>query len=195
MLTTTSSLLLMLSTLTCLRHYQTVTADITTADQSASGACVGCCNYDATVRRTNIRQTIDYVFGLQKRIDVVFVVKTSQGFEQQRLKQVLTFISDLVDYVTLRGWLVIHPDYGRVSILTFADNVITVMNGVADSTGYYDACRFHSYLAAIQLSTLTDSSDPYPALAQAAQAFAADAGLCNENILSSYFERWLHVVE
>lgn len=181
MLTTTSSLLLMLSTLTCLRHCQRVTADVTTADQSASGACVGCCNYDATARRANIRQTIDYVFGLQKRIDVVFVVKTSQGFEQQRLKQVLTFISDLVDYVTLRGWLVIHPDYGRVSILTFADNVITVMNGVADSTGYYDACRFHSYLSTIQLSTLTDSSDPYPALAQAAQAFAADASLYNKN--------------
>ena len=137
-----------------------------------SGTCDQCCIYDKTLRQVNIMQNINFVFELAKqKMDLIFVVKNSQGFEQMRLSQVKSFISNLTDYLGMQRYLVVHPDYARISILTFADTVISVMNGVSDLSGYYDACRLPSYIDEIQLSTLSDSSDPYNVLKAAFDIF------------------------
>ena len=138
----------------------------------SNGQCSNCCSYNQADQLANIKQNIDFIFGLQQKMDIVFVVKNSQGFEQTRLQQVKDFLNNLTDYLVLSGRLIVHPDYARIALFTFADTVVTIMNGVVDLTGYYDACRFSDYIRRMQLSTFTLSSDPYNVLKETADTFA-----------------------
>lgn len=111
----------------------------------------------------------------RQQIDLIFIIKNSQGFEWSRLNQTLLFVSNLMTYLQLKGFLVVHPEYGRVAILTFADNLVTpIVDGINAVTGpaYNDACRLQSYINGIPWNQKSDvGNSPYNVLLQAQQIF------------------------
>lgn len=151
--------------------------NISTTFASPSGSCPDqCCKYDHNERQQSIKLNVDVVFSQRQQIDLIFIIKNSQGFEQRGLNQTLSFVSNLVTYLQLRGYLIVHPEYGRVAILTFADDLVTsIVDGINANTGstYNDACKLPSYINSVKWNQKFDviGSNPYNVLLQAQQTF------------------------
>ena len=134
--------------LSCMLDKTTQQSLMTTAGSSPSSndQCVVCCySNDLTLRSarmSNIMNSVDYVFGLQQ-IDFAIILKNSQGMTHSSLSQVLEFLRSLITYLEWTGRLIIHPDYARIFIYTFADRATVKMNGISDSTAFYDACELN----------------------------------------------------
>lgn len=157
---------------TVVQTLQSTTASTIT---TTSDKCLACCSYNATVRQRNIMNNVDSVFSSRKQMDIVFVVKNSGAFLTSRLDQVNEFIRDLLTYLQQRGYVIVHPDYARIALFTFAENVSIIMNGIADTSGKYDACQLPDYVSGITLNQTLSDSDPLIALNTAKQTFQSDA--------------------
>ena len=131
---------------------------------SSNDQCVVCCySNDNTLRiarMNNIMDTVNYVFGLKQQIDLAVVLKNSQGMTPSSLSKVLEFLRNLITYLEWKGLLIIHPDFARISIYSFADQATVKVNGIGDSTAFYDACELNGIINSITRSSESSSSDP-----------------------------------
>ena len=119
----------------------------------------------------NIMNTVDNVFSRKKQVDFAIIVKNSQGFLDIRLQQVLEFLKNLIAYLEWKELLIIHPDHARISIYTFADQATIKMDGISDSSAFYDACMLNATINEITIKSQSKNSDPAPVLELTANTF------------------------
>ena len=131
---------------------------------SSNNQCVVCCysndNILRLARMNSIMTTVNYVFGLKQQIDLAVVLKNSQGMPPSSLSKVLAFLRNLITYLEWKDLLIIHPDFARISIYSFADQATVKMNGISDSTAFYDACELNGIINSITRSSESSISDP-----------------------------------
>ena len=137
--------------------------------------CQVCCYSIAQTqkeaRMQNIMNTVDNVFSRKKQVDFAIIVKNSQGFLDIRLQQVLEFLKNLIAYLEWKELLIIHPDHARISIYTFADQATIKMDGISDSSAFYDACMLNATINEITIKSQSKNSDPAPVLELTANTF------------------------
>ena len=143
---------------------QTPPSATTASSPSSNGQCDVCCYSKDPIQRSErmdkIMTTVNYVFRLQQQIDLAIVLKNSQGIYPISLSNVLEFLKNLITYLEWKGLLIIHPDFARISIYTFADQPTVKANGIRDGTAFYDACELNGIIKSIMKSSESSSSDP-----------------------------------
>ena len=96
-------------------------------------------------------QAVDRAFARSNVTDVVFLVDRSYGISEASFESIKTSITMLMDYLMLRRLVYIHPDYTRVSVVSFGEQSMVEFDGISIKSVH--ACNFDDKLASINLGT------------------------------------------
>ena len=107
----------------------------------------GTSNADANTR------AVDRAFARSNITDVVFLVDRSNGMSEASFATTKTSIATLMDYLMLRRLVYLHPDYTRVSVVSFGQQRMVEFDGITSNLAPVHACNFDDKLASINLGT------------------------------------------
>ena len=100
----------------------------------------------------NIR-AVNSAFARSNVTNVVFLVDRSKGMSEWSFETTKNSIKTLMDYLILRRLVYLHPDYTRVSVVSFGKQSMVEFDGISSNLAPVHACNFDDKLASINLGT------------------------------------------
>ena len=108
---------------------------------------------DGTTHADANTRAVDRAFARSNVTDVVFLVDRSKGMSEGNFETMKNSIATLMDYLMLRRLVYLHPDYTRVSVVSFGQQSMVEFDGITSNLAPVHACNFDDKLAGINLGT------------------------------------------
>ena len=108
---------------------------------------------DGTTHAAANTRAVDRAFARSNVTDVVFLVDRSYGMSEPSFETIKNSIATLMDYLMRRRLVYIHPDYTRVSVVSFAVKSKVELDGISSNLDPVHACNFDDKLARIKRGT------------------------------------------
>ena len=106
---------------------------------------------------------IDSAFRRSNVTDVIFLTDRSESMSEASFEIAKNSITTIMEYLMLRRLVYLHPDYTRVSVVSFGEKSMVEFDGINSAPVH--ACNFDDKLASIHLGTAgRDDTDMSTAL-------------------------------
>ena len=99
---------------------------------------------------------IDSAFRRSNVTDLIFLMDRSESMSEPTFEIGKNSITTLMEYLMLRRLVYLHPDYTRVSVVSFGEMSMVEFDGIRSAPVH--ACNFDHKLASIHMGT-TGRSD------------------------------------